>query len=451
MKHESYDLIVIGAGAGGLNASRRAIQKGKTVLLVEKFKPGGDCTWVGCIPSKALIQIADEIHTARKYASFSMDSISIMNKVRAIVQETHRLGESIEVLAEEGIDYLNGTAVFENAHVIRVGDRLFKAERIVISTGSSSVVPPIPGLSDVDYLTNENIFDLKVLPKDLIVVGGGAIGVELSQALNRLGVRVTLVEQAERILPREEAELSRLMETLLLSENLDVHAGCTASEISEDDGQISLLIEKDGNKQLLRAEKVLIALGRKPNLRSLNFDDVGIEYNARGIIVNEFMQTSIPHIYAVGDLAGPYLFSHMGGIQGRLAADHAFDERQQPMTKDYAWCTFTHPELARTGLTEAEAFERYGDSISVYTQSYGDVDRAVVDEKTAGLAKVVCDADGYVLGASIFGERACELLGELQLLKTFRIPLSALQKAIHPYPSYSELLLGLSGQAASNL
>jgi pyruvate/2-oxoglutarate dehydrogenase complex dihydrolipoamide dehydrogenase (E3) component len=323
---------------------------GKQVLLVEKFKPGGECTWSGCIPSKALIQIAEEIHIAKKYGPVQIDSSEIMNEVRRLTKKAHQ-GEAVEVLVGEGIDYLNGTAKFDNENVINVDGRVIKADNMVICTGYSAFVPPIKGIDSINYLTNENVFKMPALPKDLVVVGAGAIGVELSQAFNRLGVNVKLVEKEDRILFREDADLSQRLESILITEGIDIYTGYTTEEVFEDESGISLTVGKNGHNEVLHAEKILFALGRKPNVHSLNLDDIGIKYTARGVETNEYMQTSIPHIYAVGDLVGPYMFSHMGAIQGKLAVSNALNEHKEKMTSEYAWCTFTHPELARTGLT----------------------------------------------------------------------------------------------------
>ncbi|GKU79048.1 mercuric reductase [Paenibacillus sp. L3-i20] len=446
MVKSHYDIIIIGAGAGGLNAALKAVELGKQVLLVEKFKPGGECTWAGCIPSKALIQIADEIHTAKKYGNIAIPS-NVLNEVRRLTEEAHQ-GETVEILVGEGIEYLNGTARFEDANTIHVNNVSISADYFVISTGSSAFVPQIKGLDGINYLTNENVFTLTELPKSLIVVGAGAIGVELSQAFSRLGVQVKLVERAEHILIKEDSELSHRLENILVSEGVEVYTGFNAEEACEKELGVSLSIAKDGHKEVLQAEKILFALGRKPNINSLNLDDIGVVYTAKGVQVNEHMQTNIPHIYAVGDLVGPYMFSHMGAIQGKLAVSNAFNDNKDKMSDEYAWCTFTHPELARTGLTEEEAREKYGERIKVFTRGYKEVDRAVVDGKTNGFAKVICDLEGYVLGASILGERACEMLGEVQLIKTLHLPFSVLKDSIHPYPSYSELLLGLSKDAS---
>ncbi|WP_198134412.1 dihydrolipoyl dehydrogenase family protein [Pontibacillus litoralis] len=447
---KNYDVAIIGAGAGGLNASFEAINLGKKVVLIDKFKPGGECTWSGCIPSKALIQIAKEVKTAQSFAPISIDSKQIMKKVRALIETAHQ-GESVDVLNEAGIDYVNGYATFKDANTLHVEGLEIKADKIIIATGSSAAVPPIKGLNHVNYLTNSSIFLQEELPKEIIILGGGAIGVELSQAMQRLGVQVQLVEMEETILYREEQEMACMLQTTLEQEGINFYTSHKAVEVKEDDTGITVVIEQDGNKKTITANAILLASGRKPNVEGLNLEEIGVTYHSRGIEVNEFYETSIPNIYAVGDVVGPYLFSHTGGLQGKQAIQNAFADKKEGINFQHvAWCTFTDPELARTGMTEKQAREQYDNRIQVYTLDYSDLDRAIVDEKTKGKAKVICDEKGLILGASILGERACEMLCELQILKSHNIPFYSLQKAIHPYPGYSELLLMMSHEAYNN-
>ncbi|NGP46179.1 FAD-dependent oxidoreductase [Bacillaceae bacterium SIJ1] len=443
----TYDVAIIGAGAGGLNAAFEAVQLHKKVVLIDQFKPGGECTWSGCIPSKALIQIAKDVKNAQKFGSIHIESKQILEKVRHLIETAHQ-GEAVEVLEDAGITYVQGSASFKDANTLMVNDDDITADKIVISTGSSALVPPINGLENVNYLTNETVFLLEELPKELIVLGGGAIGVELSQAMQRLGVQVKVVEMAETILPREEKDMAQAVQSILQREGVAFYTSAKAVKVKEDEKGITLTFEQHGQEKDITAENMLVALGRKPNTAGLNLDQIGVTYHAKGIEVNEYYETSVPNVYAVGDVVGPFLFSHTGGLQGKHAMRNAFSGTKKVINFDHvAWCTFTEPELARSGMTEAEAREKYHDRIAVYTMNYSDVDRAVVDEKTDGMAKVICDDEGLILGASILGERACEMLCELQILKSQNIPFYKLQEAIHPYPGYSELLLMMSTEA----
>lgn len=445
---QKYDLAIIGAGAGGLNSAFTAVAAGKRVILIERHKPGGECTWAGCIPSKALIQHAKDVKVAQRFGDINVDSAEIMRKVRALIEEAHQ-AEAVPSLESAGIEYLRGTAKFTGTHTLDVDGKKVHAEHIVIATGSSPVVPAIRGLDTVPYLTNENIFQLESLPESVIVLGAGAIGVELSQAMQRLGVKVKLVDRATTVLPREEPEFATAVQQLLVGEGVEIYTNCAAEHVQKKSSEIVLTVFDGKQAKEIHGHAILLALGRKPNTATINLDDVGVEYDGKGIKVNEFCETTTEGIYAVGDVVGPYLFSHTGGHQARSLIRNLFGKREKsPISLDgVAWCTFVEPELAHCGLTEADARITHGEDINVFTASYSELDRAVVDQKTFGMAKVICDAGGRILGASILGERACELLCELQVMRQQSIPLQKLQEAIHPYPGYSEILLSLSLEA----
>ena len=441
----AYDLAIIGAGAGGMNAAYAGLALGKKVLLIEKHKPGGECTWSGCIPSKALINIADEIHTAKKYGDISINSRVILKKVRSLIETAHQV-ETVDVFRNAGVDVMEGVATFKDNQTLDVNGQEIKAKKIIVSTGTSPLVPAINGLEHIEFLTNNNVFLQEELPESLIILGAGAIGVELAQAFSRLGVKIKLIEMEDRILPREDRELSSQLEDILIQEQIDIFTSSRVIEVKKGSGGVHACLEqKDGIKEV-SGEKILLALGRKPNTKDLGLEKAGVDFNEKGLIVDQYLETSAPGIYAVGDVAGPYQFSHMAGFQARLAVNNAFNQNREAVDyKNVAWTTFTHPELARSGLTENEAKLAHGDSISVSRFVFSDLDRAVVDEKTQGMVKVVCDEQGYILGASILGERGSELLGELQVMKTFNHKLADLAQVIHPYPSYSEAFSELIG------
>ena len=437
---KEFDLAIIGAGAGGLNSAYAGLAMGKSVLLIDKHKPGGECTWFGCIPSKALIHIADEIHTAKKYADVTVDSKTILGKVRALTETAHQ-AEHPDVLNNAGIHYINGYARFKDARTLDVDGEEYTAKKIMVTPGSSPAVPPIKGLDQVEYLTNVNVFHQDELPETMVVLGAGAIGVELSQAMNRLGVRVTLVELSDSILPKEDKELSAALKETLISEGVNILTSAEAVSVNSDNRGICLTVMKDGAALEIEGERLLLALGRKPNVRGMGLETIGVDFDHRGIKVDEYLETSVKGVYAVGDAVGPYPFSHMAGFQARLAISNAFSDSKE--TVDYqnmVWSTFTHPELARSGMTEEEAKAAYGSKVKVVRFDFSDLDRAVVDEATNGMIKIIVDENDHILGASILGERASELVSELQVIKTFNHKLSDLKKVIHPYPSYSSVL-----------
>jgi len=443
-----HELIVIGAGAGGLNAARRAAQSGREVLLVERARPGGECTWAGCIPSKALIRIAETYHSARRFGVSAVDGQDVMRRVRELTLTAHR-AETVEMLEAEGITYLHGAAVFLDPRRIVVDGRVLTADHVILSTGSRPARPPIEGLDAVEVLTNANVFELDTVPRSMIVLGAGAIGVELSQAFARLGTDITLVEMAPSILPREDPEQAAELASVLHDEGVEIRTRSRAVRADPRTDGVAITVDRDGAREILVAEHVLVALGRTPNLEGLGLAAAGVRIDKRGVPVNGYMQTNVPHIYAVGDIVGPYQFSHMAGAQARTAVDHLLGLQPVPMTDEHAWCTFTHPEFARTGLAEHDVRAVHGDDYVLFSARMSAADRAVVDERTIGSVKVLCTPDGLILGASILGARAGELLGELQILKTLGEPIHRVFDSLHPYPGYGEVLLALEPASPS--
>ena len=442
---EKFDLIVIGSGAAGLTSAFTALGFGKKVLIVEKHKSGGECTWSGCIPSKGLINEAKAVHTARKFAEFKVDTAAILARVRATSESIYQ-HETPEVLEQAGAIFVTGPAIFESAKIITVNERRFQGKKIMIATGSSPLVPPIPGLDTVPYLTNDNFFEQQALPESMVVLGGGAIGMELSQAMNRLGVDVTVVEMMPEVMFREEPEFSAIVRQTLAAEGVKFLLGAKATLFENCEAGVRVHAEKDQKNIVIEARSLLVALGRSPNIDGLNLAAAGIEIN-KGIKVDERLQTTAKGVYACGDVAGPYLLSHMANFQGKIATMNAlFPLRRKVNYEHVAWATFTDPEFARAGLTEAEAKEQHGDSIRVYHYDFDKLDRAKTKQGDMGRIKLITNRKGKVLGAHIIGERAGELIAEVQVVKTLGLNFAKLQGVIHPYPTYSDALRQIAQQ-----
>lgn len=442
---EKFDLIVIGSGAAGLTSAFTALGFGKKVLIVEKHKSGGECTWSGCIPSKGLINEAKAVYTARKFAEFKVDTAAILARVRASSESIYQ-HETPEVLEQAGAIFVTGPAIFESAKIITVNERRFQGKKIMIATGSSPLVPPIPGLDTVPYLTNDNFFEQQALPESMVVLGGGAIGMELSQAMNRLGVDVTVVEMMPEVMFREEPEFSAIVRQTLAAEGVKFLLGAKATLFENCEAGVRVHAEKDQKNIVIEARSLLVALGRSPNIDGLNLAAAGIEIN-KGIKVDERLQTTAKGVYACGDVAGPYLLSHMANFQGKIATMNAlFPLRRKVNYEHVAWATFTDPEFARAGLTEAEAKEQHGDSIRVYHYDFDKLDRAKTKQGDMGRIKLITNRKGKVLGAHIIGERAGELIAEVQVVKTLGLNFAKLQGVIHPYPTYSDALRQIAQQ-----
>jgi pyruvate/2-oxoglutarate dehydrogenase complex dihydrolipoamide dehydrogenase (E3) component len=446
-----YDLLVIGVGSGGLSSAILALKLGKRVGVVEKRQIGGDCTWYGCVPSKALIRSAAVAHEASKMSDYGLRSEApivlntdrVMEHVRSVRRRIYQ-GETPEVLQEMGIQVHLGAPRFVDRHRIRVGDQTLSSKSFLISTGSSPFIPPVEGMDDVPYLTNETLFDLETLPRSMIILGGGPIGAEMASALNRLGVEITLVQRDERILPRDDEELVKILAESLTREGINILTGTEALACSADATGISLTIRDHGRRtSVLRAAALLVAVGRTPNVEGLDLEAAGVEYSKQGIRTDRSLRTTASNIYACGDVLGSYKFSHIAEYHASIAVPNAvlpLPIKRKVSYRDIAWSTFTEPELAHAGLTEKEAREIYGDAIAIYRYSYDEIDRARTDLADVGMSKFICDKRGRLVGIHILGERASDVLHEAQLAKTLGIRFHRIRSMIHIYPTYGDLV-----------
>ena len=441
---KKWDVIIIGGGGTGITAAFTTKGFGKKTLLIEMEKMGGECTWNGCIPSKALINIAHNAHIAKEMTGLLPDLSNTMNTIKTIQDKVFH-HESPDVLKEKGIDYLNGTAAFTGKNTLKINGEEISAKKFIVATGTSPKIPPIEGLDSVSYLTNESVFKIDKLPKSMVILGGGPIGVELGQALNRLGVTVTIIERNSRILPRDEVEFSERMSNILLKEGVQIEAGASAVKVEKKGKGIRLSAERNNKIFEIDAEQILIAVGRKANLELLDLHNAGVKTHMQGISVNKYLQTTNPQIYAAGDIVGPYLFSHMAEYQGKTAAMNAIlPFKSRVNYKHIAWTTFTQPEMAHAGLTEAD-FQP--SKIRVFNYNFEDLDRTMTHPGESGLLKIVCDRKYRILGASIIGPRAGELIGEIQIMKTLGIPLTKAVNVIHPYPTYGDIIRQIAKKA----
>ena len=443
---ENYDLVVIGGGAAGLVAATGGAALGAKTALIEKKELGGDCTWYGCIPSKSLLKSAQVFSLIKRLKEFGIssdpalkyDPSLVMSHVRDIVKKisTHHPAEIFE---KKGIRVLFGSPKFIDQNTIEFKGEKISAKRFIVASGSHPLVPPIEGLKDISCLTNENVFDLEVLPKSLAVLGGGPIGMELSLAFGRLGVEVSIIEMFDRLMVREDKEIADVLVDEFKTEGIKICTGKKAVRFLKDGGMLSITFEdKDKKQSEVKAEKVLVAVGRAANVQGLDLEKAGVKYSNKGVEVDAHLRTSAKNIYACGDVAGPYQFSHMAEYQAVIAVGNALFPFKRKV--DYSvvpWCTFTDPELARVGLTEDEARAQYKD-IRVYRSLYSGNDRAVTDIEEKGLAKVITDKKGYILGAHIVGANAGEIIHEYVLAKASKLKIGNLSSAIHIYPTLAQ-------------
>jgi len=436
------DLVVIGGGAGGLVVASVAAQAGLKVTLVEKSdRLGGDCLHTGCVPSKAFIHAAHTVHAARSGVREGL--LSAMPEVdfeRAIVQveeaiETIQAHDDPERFRGYGCDVRFGAAGFIDAHTIRIGEDIIRGKRFVIATGSRPALPPIPLLEQAGFETSDSIFRRRNRPGHLSVIGGGPIGVELAQAFVRLGSRVTVIEAADRLLPAYDPPVSAVLQQILEAEGVQVLTGALIAGVRREGDQRQLRMSDDTT---LETERILVATGRRPVLQGLGLEAAGVEYNPRGIVVDRRLRTSQKHIYAVGDVCGPYQFTHMAEYQAGIAlANTVF---RIPRKVDYRvvpQVVYTDPEVASVGLTEAEAVAR-GEHYQVAEFPLVELDRAIVDRATNGFARVLLRR-GRILGASLVGPHAGDLIHELALAMRLKTKVKEITELVHAYPSYAQI------------
>ena len=436
----TYDFVVIGGGSAGLTAARLAARLGRRVAIVEASRLGGDCTWTGCVPSKTLIRsanVAREVRFARRFGIDSgqprVDWPAIRARMNSVIQAVYA-SESAEQLREQGIDVILAPANFIDPHTLQPGDSTLFGKRFLISTGARPAIPKIPGLDQVNYLTYETVWDIDCLPQELLVIGGGPAGCELAQAFARLGSQVTLFEATNRILSQDEPEVSALIAETLVSEGVEIVLRHPAELVRASGGKV---IITSGNQEW-KGDTLLVAAGRFPNLEGMGLENAGVTYSRHGLSVDRFLRTSQRHIYGAGDCTGGPQFTHYAGWQGFMAARNALLPGKSRGIRDAVpWGVFTDPEVAHTGLTEAEARLRYGDKVQAINWPLRSADRAIIDGAGEGFIKATTLANGRLLGASIVAPRAGEMIHEWAVAIDRRMKLGDLASAIHTYPTYS--------------
>lgn len=440
----TVDLCVIGAGSGGLSVAAGAAQMGARVALIEEDKMGGDCLNYGCVPSKSLIAAARQAKYMRQIDSFGIKSITPQVDYAKVHEHIHDViatiapNDSAERFRNLGVRVVTGTAKFVEQDIIAVGETRIRGKRFVIATGSSPIVPDIPGLTDIPYLTNETIFDLKEQPKKLIVIGGGPIGCELAQAYSLLGIPVVVLE-SKKILPKDDAELVDVVRQHLTHNGLELFEGTHIVNVSNNKKGIVVQIEHNGEDQTITGSHVLIATGRKPNLAPLHLEIADVKYTDRGITVDSRLRSSNKRIFAVGDVAGSFQFTHVANYHAGIVLRNALFHL--PAKVNYAalpWVTYTTPELAHVGLHESMAQEQ-GINYQVLRFSYADLDRGQIERETAGLIKIIVTPRGKILGASIVGNEAGELIAPWVLAMHKKLSVKALASMIMPYPTRNEI------------
>ncbi len=441
MTHLKTDILVIGAGSGGLSVAAGAVQMGAKVVLLEGHKMGGDCLNYGCVPSKALIAAGKAAYGQAHSQAFGIADAVPQIDYAAAKDHVHDVIATIEPVDSQdrfeglGVHVIREFGTFLSATEVKAGDTVITARRIVIATGSRPFVPPIPGLDDVPYETNETIFELRKKPDHLVIIGGGPIGLELAQAHRRLGCAVTVVE-ADKALAKDDPEAAAIVLDALRTEGVVIEEGAKATQISGGPGQIAVETE-DG--RTVTGTHLLVAVGRKSNTETLNLDAAGIETTRTGIKVDASLRTTNRKVYAIGDVAGGLQFTHVAGYHaGVIIRAMLFGLPAKSSTAHIPWATYTDPELAQVGLTEAEARAAQGDALDVARFDIHHNDRAIADRKTAGFIKVMV-VKGRPVGATIVGHQAGELIATWSLAIANKLKMSQISAMVAPYPTIAEV------------
>lgn len=449
MSKYDFDAIVIGGGAAGLTASGIAANFGAKTMMIEKHRLGGDCTWTGCVPSKALLKagkVAQHIRKASDYGLIDgephIDFKKIIKHVHTIREDIYEDADAPENFEAMGIEVVQGMACFTGSHAINIElengqTRAVTSRYFFICTGASAFVPPIEGIDSVDYLTNESLFEIEHLPEELVIIGGGPIGSEMAQAMNRLGSKVIVVDMADRIMVNDDPELAGMLHQKLKAEGIEYVLSAQVKKVSSENGRTGVYVDVDGESKTVSGTHLLMATGRSANVDDLNLEAAGVSYSKKGIEVNDKCRTNVSYIYACGDVTGGYQFTHMSEHTAKVAATNALLKFPMKVDSDHVpWCTYTDPELGHVGATEKQLKES-GTDYETYRFPFSKVDRAVTESEGEGLIKVFARKwNGKILGASVVGTNAGEMISEYAVAMKNGITLRNLADTIHPYPTY---------------
>ncbi|MFZ0133895.1 MAG: FAD-dependent oxidoreductase [Desulfobacterales bacterium] len=454
-----FDIGIIGGGAAGLTVAAGAAQLGAKTLLIEKEAAlGGDCLHYGCVPSKTLINSARVYHQMKTAARYGLpvvdlppvDFREIAKRIKTVIAAIQH-HDSEERFCRLGAKVVFGEPQFIDEHSLRLNGQRFAAKNWVIATGSSPVVPPIPRLNETPHFSNREIFYLEHLPSSMIILGAGPVGIEMGQAFNRLGTRVTIIDRADQILGKEDADMAAAVKGVLEAEGVVFHLEASIESVAEIGHGKSVTIKtSDGQRLVLESESVLVAMGRAANTASLGLEKIGVEYDRRGIKVDQRLRTSQKHIYAAGDVAGGYQFTHAAGYEGGIVVSNAVFHL--PRRADYSympWCTYTDPPLGSIGLNEKTA-RQAGINCSLWIEEFKNNDRSLAEGEPVGRIKLILDEKEKPVGVQILGPHAGDLLAEWVAIFAGKVKLSTLAAAIHPYPTIAEINKRVAGNFFSS-
>jgi pyruvate/2-oxoglutarate dehydrogenase complex dihydrolipoamide dehydrogenase (E3) component len=448
-----YDIGILGGGAAGLTVAAGAAQIGAKTLLVEKEgKLGGDCLFYGCVPSKTLIKTAHVYHFMKNAKEFGLPEIhlppvdysEIMERIQSVISIIQK-HDSEERFCKLGAQVEFGDATFIDEHTIRLNEKKYNAKNWVIATGSSPAIPLIDGLDKTHYITNKEIFSLEKLPKSMIILGGGPIGIEFAQAFTRLGTKVSVVELLSQILSADDKDLTDTVMDILKAEGVEFYLDSSVISTRDLGDEKEVVFKKGNETKSLRAEVLLIATGRKANIEGMGLEDVGVKFNKRGLKLDAKLRTTQKHIYGAGDVTGTYQFTHAAGYEGGVVLSNAiFHFPRRVNYTLFPWVTYSDPELASMGMNEKTA-QATGIKYSVWTEEFKDNDRSLAEGEKRGKVKMLLNEKEKLIGVQILGPQAGDLLNEWVAVMNGKVKLTTLASAVHPYPTLGEINKRVAG------
>jgi pyruvate/2-oxoglutarate dehydrogenase complex dihydrolipoamide dehydrogenase (E3) component len=454
MADYDYDMGILGGGSAGLTVAAGAAQLGARTLLIEKEKTlGGDCLHFGCVPSKTLIRTAHVYHLMKHADRFGLPSVdvkpvdfrAVADRIRSVI-ETIQQHDSEERFCTLGAKVEFGEARFKDDHSIQVNGQTHSAKTWVISTGSAASISPIEGLDKTPHITNRQIFSLEKLPESMIILGAGPISVEMAQAFQRLGTRVSVIQRSNQILSKEDKDMADEVMAVLEQEGVEWVLNASVLSTRDLGKEKEVVIQRgDGEAQNLRAETILVAMGHDANLQALGLEGLGIDFDRKGLKLDPKLRTNHPHIYGAGDVTGAYQFTHAAGYEGSIVISNAIFHL--PRKVDYTflpWCTFTDPELASIGMNEKRA-RAAGIQYTVWTERFQDNDRSLAEGEGVGKIKMLLNEKEKPIGVQILGPRAGDLMSEWVAVMGGKVKLSTLAAAVHPYPTLGEINKRVAG------
>jgi len=443
-----YNVIVIGAGSGGLvSAYICAVLKAK-VLLIEKHKMGGDCLNTGCVPSKALIRTTTILADLKRHRDFGLKKVNVEFDFRDVMERVQRVigkiepHDSADRYSKLGVECIQGAAKILSPNQVGVGDKIYTTKNIIVATGGRPSAPKIPGLDQIRYLHTDNIWEIREQPKRMIVLGAGPIGCELGQCFTRLGTKVTMVVRGRQILKKEDADVAKVVEERLTGEGMEILFGTTPVEVKTRGDQKVLVVKRGDKEEELEFDQILVAVGRAPNVKGFGLEELGVELNPQNTLKTDaYSRTSVKNIFACGDVTSPYQFTHMAAHQAWYCAVNALFQPLKKFKVDLTtipWCTYTDPEIARVGFNEQEA-KAAGVPYEVSVYPLDDLDRAITDEQDHGMVKVLTKpGTDKILGVTICGYHAGDLLAEFVFARKYGLGLNSILNTIHAYPTMAE-------------